>query len=152
LAGHPAVTFPAHRRATIFAVLLGAYIAAVTNLARHETRTEVPRAAKLGPAITYGLAGLAGILFSLLQPERIWAVAIFGAGIVLAGWLASRMFEEKQPPLPPLIGAHIRLLLLLQAGACYAADPLGWAGFTASAVLLLLWPAAWKFSRWFYAS
>lgn len=151
-ATHPAVTIPAHRRATIFAVLLGGYIAAVTNLARHETRREVPRAAKLGPSIAYAIAGGAGIFFSLLLPERIWATAIFGAGIVLAAWLASRMFEEKPPPLPPLIGSHIRLLLLLQAGACYAADPVGWAGLAACALLLLLWPAAWSFSRWFYAS
>jgi hypothetical protein len=54
-------------------------------------------------------------------------------------------------PLPPLIGAHIRALLLLQAATCYLAEPTEF-GPWAAGVLVLLWPVSRFVGRWFYAS
>jgi hypothetical protein len=78
-------------------------------------------------------------------------VGIFLIAALAAVLLAVKMFAKQRPPLPPLIGGHIRVLLPLQAAFCYAANPWG-LGRPAALILLALWPVSRLLSRWFYAS
>lgn len=133
------------------ALPLGAYIAAVTNLARHETRATVPVTARLLPAICVAVLGFWGAGLAFNAPAKIPAAVPFLVATGCAGWLALRMFRRPAPPLPPLIGMHIRLLLPLQAAIAWLADPWG-AGGKCAVGLFCLWPVARVVSRWFYAS
>lgn len=133
------------------AMIFTLYIAAVTNLARHETRPHVPILARLLPILPVTLGALALSKFALFSPAKVPAVAIFGLAVASTAWLLVKMFRSPAPPLPPLIGAHIRVLLPLQAAVCYSADP--WAaGRIAAIVLLACWPLSREVSRRFYAS
>jgi 4-hydroxybenzoate polyprenyltransferase len=133
------------------ALPLGAYIAAVTNLARHETRATVPVLARLLPAVCVAVLGFWGASLSFNAPAKVPAAFPFLLSVVMAGWLAVRMFRRPAPPLPPMIGMHIRLLLPLQAAIAWLADPQGAGGYCAIG-LFCLWPIARVVSRWFYAS
>ncbi|RYD81962.1 MAG: hypothetical protein EOP84_10185 [Verrucomicrobiaceae bacterium] len=130
----------------IFAV----YIAAVTNLARHETRSSVPIFARLFPSLVIVGGAAAGISFALTSPSQTPASFFFALAAIATLWLAVRLFKGRTP-LPPLIGAHIRVLLILQAAVCYLADPRDF-GRYAAFVLLALWPISARVSRRFYAS
>ena len=133
------------------AILFALYIAAVTNLARHETRVRVPVLARLLPVLPATLIALPGIGVASQSPARAPAVLIFLLIVANAGWLAVKMFRKPAPPLPPLIGAHIRLLLPMQAAFCFLAEPWG-SGRIAAIVLLACWPLSRLVSRRFYAS
>jgi hypothetical protein len=132
------------------AIGFGLYIAAVTNLARHETRPKAPTLARLLPVAAVILMAAGGIRYAMDAPERTPAIGIYALVVVVVGWLAVKMFTSPAP-LPPLIGAHIRALLLLQAAACYIAEPTEYGRYAAIA-LLCLWPVSRWVGRWFYAS
>jgi heme O synthase-like polyprenyltransferase len=137
--------------ATIIALLFGIYIAAVTNLAKHETRDHVPALARLLPMVPVALFALIGTALALQAPARTPAVFILALAFGSVMWLAVKMFHKPKPSLPPLIGAHIRVLLPLQAAACYLGEP--WdAGRISAIVLLACWPLSRLVSRRFYAS
>jgi len=137
--------------ATIIAILFGVYIAAVTNLARHETRDHVPVLARLLPIVPVTLFALIGSALALQAPARTPVVFILALAVGSAWWLVVKMFRNPKPPLPPLIGAHIRVMLPLQAATCYLGDP--WdAGRIAAILLLACWPLSRVVSRRFYAS
>jgi 4-hydroxybenzoate polyprenyltransferase len=137
--------------ATIVALLFGIYIAAVTNLARHETRDHIPVLARLLPIVPVTLFALIGTALALQAPARTPAVFILALAVGSVLWLAIKMFRKPKPPLPPLIGAHIRVLLPLQAAACYLGEP--WdTGRIAAIILLACWPLSSMVSRRFYAS
>jgi hypothetical protein len=132
------------------AVAFGVYIAAVTNLARHETRARAPVPARLLPLVVISLAASYGIVNASYAPDKTPAIVLYALVVAVVLWLAVKMFG-KPTPLPPLIGAHIRALLLLQAATCYLAEPTEFGPYAAGA-LLLLWPVSRWVGRWFYAS
>lgn len=136
--------------AALIAVSVTLYIAAVTHLARFETRSTLPGSARFLPVLALLPGVFVGAQNALYAPDKVPAALLFaltvGAGCVLLLRLLSKPF-----PLPPLIGAHIRLLLPLQAATCWfgASQTVG----PACAVgLLCLWPVSKLVSKRFYAS
>jgi 4-hydroxybenzoate polyprenyltransferase len=137
------------------AILFGLYIAAVTNLARYETKTRVPVLARLLPAVAVLLAAFGGSNYARNSPGHVPAIGLFVLAVAAVAWTAIRGFRGT--PLPPLIGAHIRILLILQAAICFLADPsaigeMPTFGTMVALVLLAAWPVSSLVSRRFYAS
>lgn len=132
------------------ALAFGLYIAAVTNLARHETRPRAPLLARVLPMLTALLAALGGTLFALNSPDQAPATGFYLLAVGTVGYLFVTLLRRPSP-LPPLIGAHIRALLLFQAATCYAADPWG-IGPVSAVALVACWPVSRWAGRWFYAS
>ena len=135
----------------IIAAVFGLFIAAVTNLARFETGPTVPTPAKFLPAIPLTAGALFGIQNSLYSPEKLPAVFLFLVPLAGACLLLVRLLRQPPAPLPPCIGAHIRLLLPLQAAVCWfgASQDIG---PQCAAILLCLWPVSRLVSKRFYAS
>ena len=136
--------------------LLGLYIAAVTNLARHETNPSYPRLPRLLPigALLIGFVVLkmfTGRLF-FDQAPTLWVV-----GLVLCTMNAGQLMTVPPPPLAPRIGGFIRLMPILQAALCLVPSvptPLQKTpACLLSAVLLLACvPLHAKLGKKFYAS
>lgn len=125
------------------------FIAAITQLARHETREETPGLAKWLPAAALG-TGLMAFLPLLGGPSRTPFTALSLLALFASLHAASELLARPAPPLPPIIGKLIRLLLPLQASyAAATGEPFGAA--IASAILLL-WPLSRIAGRFFYAS
>ena len=99
------------------ALILAIYIAAVTNLARHETKRDYPRLPRVLPlgALLIGFVILKMATESLLrdQSPALWFVAI-----ILAVMNTAELMREPPAPLPPRIGAFIRILPVMQAALC----------------------------------
>lgn len=131
------------------------YIAAVTHLARIETLANPPKLPRALPVITLAIILVAFFLAAIdrTQPLRytnVWLYLI-GAYTLYAGYkIHTRLTHEPPPPIPPIIGQLIRLLLPLQAIFCLASRSS--AGAVSAAALLILWPIAKAVSRRFYAS
>ena len=137
--------------ALIFAGVIGAYIAAVTHLARFETRPKSPVVARLLPILPLTAGGAFGALNALYAPDKFPALFLFALPILGAATLVGRLFSKPTPPLPPLIGAHIRLMLPLQAAVCWLGASQG-IGPVLALSLVALWPLSRAVSRRFYAS
>lgn len=135
-----AVTVPA----VVGAGFLGLYVAAVTGLARHETRPPAPRYATVLPLLTVALG------VSLVWPRIPPVVFLLGAGLVTAR-IAVLMLRDPDTPIPLMIGHLIRNLLLIQAGLCVVRSeyPLAW---VCAAVLMAFWPLSRIVAKRFYAS
>ncbi len=140
----------AWKLALLPAGIFGAYIAAVTHLAKYETRQTVPVLARVFPSLVMIGGAISGINFAINSPAQTPASIFFCLAAVVTLWLAVKVFTGRTP-LPPLIGAHIRVLLILQAAVCYLGDPWG-LGWYAALVLVALWPISARVSRRFYAS
>lgn len=101
------------------AVLIGIYIAAVTNLARHETKGTAPKFARLLPigVLLLGYLALKQVTHALFldASPTLWVMAIF-----MATGIAAQIMRDPMPPLPPRIGSFIRILPILQAALCVA--------------------------------
>ena len=99
------------------ALLIAIYIAAVTNLARHETRRDYPKFARILPlgSLLIGFVILKQATDTLLrdQSPALWLVAI-----ILAAMNTSDIMREPPAPLPPRIGGFIRILPVMQAALC----------------------------------
>lgn len=139
-------------------VVLGAavvtlYIAAVTNLARHETKPKSPRLARVLPGLV--LFG-AFVLFHFgVGPVLVApATTLLAVAVALASAEAGRLFRQPPPPLPPSIGSLIRVLLPIQAALGLVFSPMGrlTVGGMVAAGLLVLLPVAKAVGRRFYAS
>ena len=152
--------FVSGQRFFIFAVgaalLIALYIAAVTNLARHETRPEYPKIARVLPlgTLLIGFILLKQVTESLLrdQSPALWVV-----GIVLCAFNTSELMRIPPPPLPPRIGSYIRILPVLQASLCLLPSiPTGLhktpASFLAAIALLACVPLHAWLGKKFYAS
>jgi heme O synthase-like polyprenyltransferase len=150
LVGASAGPGPIIEWAVIPAVLVGLYIAAVTNLARHETKQRVPVLPRVLPAVVIFIFATAMISLAFLSPDSTPATLFFGAAVLYVLILAVRMFRETSP-LPPIIGSHIRTLLLLQAGLCWLGQPHD-AGRWAAVILTAFIPLSYFTARRFYAS
>jgi 4-hydroxybenzoate polyprenyltransferase len=136
--------------AALIAFSVTLYIAAVTHLARFETRTRVPVSARVFPVLALLPAVIVGFENALYSPDKAPAALLFGLTLSAGLLLCVRLFT-KPVPLPPLIGAHIRVLLPLQAATCWfgASQSIGPA---CAAALLCLWPVSKVVSKRFYAS
>ena len=129
--------------------LVTLYIAAVTHLARFETKTQAPPLAKWLP----GCALLAGAALFIAQvgTQSFWSTtAIFAVAVLSAFAVALRLAREPGTPVPPCIGQLIRLLLLVQTAFCAAVGTVESTLF--AALLLLAWPLSRAVSKRFYAS
>ena len=136
-----------HLVAAVAIVLL--YIAAVTNLARFETKGAAPVFARWLPANVM-IVGWAMFFPMVGGPNRAPTFALFLLAFLLsahAGWELSR---QPQTPLPAVIGKLIRLLLVLQAAFCAATGP--GLGSISAALLVLSWPLSRAVGQRFYGS
>jgi 4-hydroxybenzoate polyprenyltransferase len=130
-------------------LLVALYVAAVTHLARFETRESAPVTAKWLPAVVL----LGGACFFLLEvgTASFWSTtAILAVAVVTGGDAAVRLVQNPTAPIPPVIGRLIRVLLLLQTAFCAAAGTIETT--VCAAVLLILWPISRALSQRFYAS
>jgi 4-hydroxybenzoate polyprenyltransferase len=131
------------------------YIAAVTHLARIETHVDPPNLPRTLPFFV-----LAAVIlpFFVLAVDRTYPLGAVNVGLYLidaytlyAGYrIHRRLTHNPAPPIPPIIGQLIRLLLPMQALFCVASRSV--AGGIAAGVLLVLWPISRRVSRRFYAS
>ena len=130
------------------AVIITTYIAAVTNLARHETKTTSPALARFLPPVVLLLAFL---LFNARLPFLASpATTGLAIALTLSAVEVGRLAQKIPSPLPPVIGGLIRVLLVIQAALCVVfPSPHAW---TAAAVLVLAVPTARHFGKRFYAS
>ena len=111
-----------HRSFTFFmavgaAALVAIYIAAVTNLARFETRRDYPRLPRVLPlgALLIGFVILKMATDTLLRDP---SPALWLVGIILCAMNTAELMREPPAPLPPRIGAFIRIMPVLQAALC----------------------------------
>ncbi|MEO6789239.1 MAG: UbiA family prenyltransferase [Chthoniobacteraceae bacterium] len=99
------------------ALLVAIYIAAVTNLARFETRRDYPKFPRILPvgALLIGFVILKQATDTLLrdQSPALWFVAI-----ILCALNTAELMRTPPPPLPPRIGGFIRILPVMQAALC----------------------------------
>ncbi|MEQ1861346.1 MAG: UbiA family prenyltransferase [Chthoniobacteraceae bacterium] len=131
-------------------VLIALYIAAVTNLARHETRASAPPLAKMLPLAP--LLGALVLLSSLsMRPFQSAVATVLAAAVVIVSAQVGGLFRADAPPLPPVIGALIRVLLVVQAALCLVYPASAHAMIVAAGLLLTL-PVARAVGRRFYAS
>lgn len=137
--------------AGIFAIIAGLFIAAVTHLARYETQAVYPLHARFLPVLPLALGALFGIPNALQAPDKVPAALLFALPVFGGVFLLGRLLRKPAPSLPPLIGAHIRLLLPLQAGVCWLGASQS-VGPVCAALLLFCWPVSKVVSRRFYAS
>ena len=143
--------------ATAVAVGVTLYIAAVTNLARHETKAVVPKLAKMLPlaAIFCGYIILKQFTGRILMDPSptLWLVAV-----VLCVMQTGDLLKIPPRPIPPAIGGFIRLMLVMQAALCVMPDnirgglPKTMDSLLCAFALLAMVPlSAWAGKR-FYAS
>ena len=129
--------------------LVTLFIAAVTHLARFETKAKSPLLAKWLP----GCALLAGAVLFLAQVRTptFWSTtAIFSVAVLSAFAVALHLARDAGAPVPPCIGQLIRLLLLIQTAFCAAAGTVE--SSLCAALLLIAWPLSRAVSKRFYAS
>ena len=130
-------------------LLVTFYIAAVTNLARFETKSAAPAIAKWLPAVVVA-CGSVGFLRLVHGANRNSTVTLFVVAIAIAAQTGWQLASQPQQPLPPAVGKLIGLLLVVQAAFCAAAG--GIIGSAAAAFLIILWPVSRAVGKRFYAS
>ncbi len=142
------------KEAIVAAGLIGLYIAAITNLARFETRAGSPLPAKWLPALML-LGGLVAawtwVPMGTRETLLLSTIAFRGlliTAICLSAWIAFSL-SRGGCPLPPAIGRFIRLLLLLQAAFCAYS---GAVGLILAGFFLILYPISRAVGKRFYAS
>jgi 4-hydroxybenzoate polyprenyltransferase len=134
----------------IGSALIALYIAAVTNLARHETEKSAPPLAKSLPALPV----LAAVVLSTQYLGAIlqsYATTVFALALMVVAAELGRLFRRDAPPLPPAIGTLIRVLLPLQAALCLV-YPWSLNARICAVALLAMTPVSHAVSRRFYAS
>jgi 4-hydroxybenzoate polyprenyltransferase len=125
------------------------YIAAVTQLARFETHTEIPFSAKWLPLLAL-VMGAGWFAYRLSPTSQGASIPLFLIAVVSAAQIGLLLTRDPAAPVPPVIGKLIRLLLLIQAAFCAAVG--GVEGSLAAGLLVLFWPLSRLLGRWFYAS
>ena len=129
--------------------LVTLYIAAITHLARFETKAQSPPLAKWLPALAL-LAG-AALFLAQVRTATFWSTAaIFGVAVMNGFGAAAQLARDPSAPVPPVIGQLIRLLLLAQTAFCAAAGNIE--ATLGAALLLIAWPVSRAVSKQFYAS
>jgi hypothetical protein len=144
------------QKAIIMGCAVTLYIAAVTNLARHETKAVVPRFAKMLPlaAIVAGYIVVKAFTGTILMDPSptLWLVAV-----VLCVMQTGEILKSPTRPIPPAIGGYIRLLLVMQASLCVMPDAVGRfpktpVSLLCAFILLALVPVSASVGKKFYAS
>ena len=148
------------QRFFVFAIggagIIALYIAAVTNLARFETRRDYPRLPRVLPlgALLIGFVILKQATDTLVrdQSPALWIV-----GILLCAMNTAELMREPPAPLPPRIGAFIRIMPVLQGALCLVPSvPTGFhktpASLIAALALLACVPIHGWLGKKFYAS
>jgi len=130
-------------------VIIALYIATVTNLARHETQASSPPLARILPVFPVLFGALLAFRFTG-QLFTSYCTIIFAISLVFVSLEIGRLFHASAPPLPPVIGALIRVLLPLQAALCLF-YPTAEARLVAICLAVLM-PVARIVGRRFYAS
>ena len=130
-------------------LLVTLFIAAVTNLARFETKAQSPPLAKWLPAAAIA-GGMASFLPLVSVPNRNSAFMLLAVALFISAQIAWQLTREPQTPIPPMIGNLIRLLLIVQAAFCAAFG--GVIGSLAATVFIILWPVSRAVGKRFYAS
>ena len=129
--------------------LVTLFIAAVTHLARFETKAQSPLLAKWLPACV--LLGGSALFLTQVRTFTYWSTAaVFAVAVLGAVAVAIHLTRDATAPVPPFIGQLIRLLLLLQTAFCAAAGTIE--SSLCAALLLLAWPVSRVVSKRFYAS
>ena len=131
------------------------YIAAITHLARIETHADPPRLPRTLPFVTLSIFVVAFFLAAIdhthpLRYTNIWLYLISAYTLYAGFKIHNRLTHQPPPPIPPVIGQLIRLLLPLQAIFCLASRSL--VAAISAAALIVLWPISKSVSRRFYAS
>jgi 4-hydroxybenzoate polyprenyltransferase len=129
--------------------LVVAFIAAVTHLARFETKQDVPGSAKWLPVLSLAIGSWC-FLAQVSPLTRTTPAVLFLVAIFSATQVAMKLTSNTATPVPPQIGQLIRLLLLIQAAFCAALG--GVEGSLAAGALVMLWPISRFVGLWFYAS
>lgn len=130
--------------------ILTVYIACVTHLARYETHASAPAWARLLPPMPLAI----GLVLLLGQGDPGWRYpgpATFALALALVALEVRRLFRTPAPPLPPVVGSLIRVLLFLQCAFCLVRKPSPLA-FICAIGLIAMWPISRSVSRRFYAS
>ena len=124
-------------------------VAAITNLARFETKSAAPGVAKWLPAAVIAV-GSVSFLRLVHGANRSSTLTLFLLAVVVSAHVGWQLVSQPQRPLPPTIGTLIGLLLVVQAAFCAAAG--GIVGSAAAAFLIVLWPVSRAVGKRFYAS
>lgn len=138
------------------AAAIGLFIAAVTNLARLETKSVIPTPAKVLPlaAVIVGYILIKNFTLPVFfdPSPTLWLMVM-----VMTAMITAQLFRQPPAPIPPRIGAFIRLLLIMQAALVVMPSVSG--GFPKTAhslivagVLLAFFPISSAVSKRFYAS
>ncbi|MDB6173512.1 MAG: puitative transferase [Chthoniobacteraceae bacterium] len=150
----PVAVFP--REAIAAATVIGLFIAAVTNLARFETRVATPLTAKWLPPLVLLCSWFAAwICISVRTPDlfllhTMTFQGLLACAMALSITIAAGLTRKISPaPVPPSIGKFIRLLLLIQAAFCAHT---GTKGLIIAGFLLALYPISRAVGKRFYAS
>ncbi len=130
-------------------LLVTLFIAAVTNLARFETKTAAPGFAKWLPAAAIA-GGMVNFVPMVNGPNRTSTIALFLLAFFTSAQVAWQLTRDPKQPLPPMIGTLIRMLLIIQAAFCAATGDVF--GSIAAAILIVLWPVSRSVGKRFYAS
>ena len=138
------------------AALIALYIAAVTNLARFETRRDYPRFPRILPlgSLLIGFVVLKQATDTILRDQ---SPALWLAAIILCALNTSELMREPPAPLPPRIGGFIRILPVMQASLCLVPSVATGlhktgASFVAALALLACVPLHAWLGKKFYAS
>ncbi len=126
------------------------YIACVTHLARYETHASAPIWAKILPPVPIAI----GLVLLMGHGDPGWQYpgpATLALALAFVVMEVRRLLHQPAPPLPPVIGNLIRVLLFLQCAFCLVRKPSP-AAFLCAMFLLVVWPVSRSVSRRFYAS
>ncbi len=160
----------------IACALVTLYIAAVTHLARFETKAQSPPHAKWLPPLVLAIFSVS--FLSQIHTLTLWShtitlrnsfettlsvtnagvtACIFGVIVLSSLSAALHLAIDSNAPIPPVIGECIRLMLLIQTAFCIPSQNTQSALFNInlllSVILLLLaWPVSREVSKRFYAS
>jgi 4-hydroxybenzoate polyprenyltransferase len=145
------------------AVLVGLYVASITQLARSETKAEhagterwLPFIVLLSGGLVFArIAGLGTVLswVGFVGAYLLALLAAFIVGLSLSSLISVGSQHEDRAILsiPSLIGLLVSTLIFLQAAFVLAAG-YGRAGAVIGLVLLAVWPLSRIMSRQYYAS
>lgn len=129
--------------------LVTLYIAAITHLARFETKGQSPPSAQWLPVCVLVVGALL-FLAQMRTASFLSSAAIFAIAVMHGLDAAQQLARTPPAPLPPVIGQLIRVLLLAQTAFCAAVGTVE--ASLAAAVLLIAWPISRAVSKRFYAS